>query len=82
MKKTQSSKFHLNKEDIRKQLKQAFIWSVPLLLFYLDQLNVVITAGKLLSWADLLPNSTTLIAGQYYVLSQLYGLFKRWIAGV
>lgn len=76
-----SKKFRLNKKDIKDQLHSAFVWLAPLGILYVAQLSGSLAEKKVLGFADLVPNLMTISAIQLYFVNQLFGLFRKAMAG-
>ena len=68
----------LTKQDLKKQLKSAFVWSFPVFAIYFTQVMATVQMGNGIKVSDLTPTSITTGAMISWVIQQMQGLYLRW----
>lgn len=76
-----SKKWDLNKTDYKNQLRSALVWLAPVGFFYFGQLFTALKSGNALQLKEFIPDSITIYSIEYYLVSQVYGLFLKLKAG-
>lgn len=70
----------LNTQDIKKVLKDMFVFSLVPLIFYINGFLMTIQVqGHVLTWADFIPTNATLIAIVTWVMNSIVNLAKKYI---
>ena len=70
----------LNTQDIKKVLKDMFVFSLVPLIFYINGFLMTIQEqGHVLTWADFIPTNATLIAIVTWVMNSIVNLAKKYI---
>lgn len=76
-----SEKNRLNMEDLKKQLKSAVVWLIPLVAIYFLQIYATLQTNHILKLSDFQATQATIGAMELWVANQIYGLVKRFRAG-
>lgn len=71
----------INKADLVAWFRTVIIFTIPVGVIYLLQLQSTLQANNFLALKDLLPSQLTLGAAEGYVIGQFLGLLRKFLDG-